>query len=161
MALSLTVTGPALPASSYELPAARPLRATKVARVELQCALRAAGSAALASSACLACHGGTAGVSPGCDHPVQVRYLSARGYATGRLRAEGEVERRGVVLVAGRVECTSCHDGGSPWADHVAQLPGAPVRAPSLPPGAPAADRHGRRAIDTTPLCSACHAVAG
>jgi hypothetical protein len=137
-----------------------------VALVEPQCELRRLGSAAVDSTRCTACHGGKSGVSPGCNHPVGMTYQRAKGYSNGRLRSEGEVERRGVSLLDGRMECTSCHDGSSKWADHVVQLPGAPAEAASLPPAPgrafqrrPGAARAGG-AIDTTPLCSACHNVS-
>ena len=167
LALSLATSAPAGADPAFDLPPVKPARPVRVALATTQCELRQPGSDALDSQRCLTCHGTGGGAPEGCVHPVHVRYQQAKGYASGRLRSEAEVERRGVLLLDGRVECTSCHDGRSTWADHVVLLPGAAARAPSLPPATgrafvrdPGPARSGG-AIDSTPLCSACHHVTG
>lgn len=127
------------------------------------CALSSLAADAALVADCVSCHGaGHAGRS---SHPVGVDYAaaSARG---GSLRPAVEVVRRGVFLPEGRVQCVTCHDPRSPWADHVALPPGeTPKRAvnpqeratfeaeaaPSaaLPPGTRVSPR---------PLCLSCHA---
>jgi predicted CXXCH cytochrome family protein len=81
-----------------------------------------------ASSACLSCHDGTLAanarstvVAPsvggarfglGHSHPVGVEYSIA-----GQSRANGLIPAallRGVILIAGRVECESCHEPHEP-----------------------------------------------
>lgn len=72
----------------------------------------------LASSAmCLACHDGARATAAGhrADHPVQVDYERARGERRAFLRSSGAPSGLGGsiaddLLVAGRLECVSCHD---------------------------------------------------
>jgi hypothetical protein len=164
--LSLVTTAAPSVSEPTAPPSDAPRRATRVALVAPACELRQAGADALASERCLACHGGQPDAPSGCSHPVSIRYQSARGYDRGRLHSEGDVERRGVLLLDGRVECVSCHDGASRWGAHVVLLPGAPSDAPSLPPGQGHGDarRPGRArpggAVDTTALCNACHQMS-
>jgi len=166
LVLSLVTTASPGTGDATAPPSEAARRATRVALVVPQCELRQGGSNGLASERCLACHGGQPGAPSGCSHPVSIRYQSARGYDRGRLHSEGEVERRGVLLLEGRVECVSCHDGASRWGAHVVLLPGAPADAPSLPPGLGRGDarRPGRArpggTVDATALCNACHQMS-
>jgi hypothetical protein len=66
---------------------------------------------------------------PGYDHPVEVDYESAR-LRDRRLRPSAFLPRA-LVLVNGRIGCTTCHDGAAATRG----------RVPSVPAG----------------LCSSCH----
>lgn len=86
------------------------------------------------SLSCLACHDGTGG--PGVEyraefemgepgrsmsHPVHVDYRAVAARQPDRYRPATALPPE-VPLVAGRVECTTCHDGGSPDRQHVARV---------------------------------------
>lgn len=75
---------------------------------------------------CMGCHDGSAGPGvefrmraggPGFDHPVDVDYGSA-ALRDPRLVAGAQLPRE-LVLVDGRVACTTCHDGASTERAHV------------------------------------------
>jgi hypothetical protein len=75
----------------------------------------------------MACHDGTAGASVGfvarpgglgVSHPVGVDYAAAVARQPGRYATAADLPPD-VPLVAGKVECTTCHDGASREPDHV------------------------------------------
>lgn len=95
---------------------------------------------------------------------MAVDYRSAEIQSHGRLRPIAEVIRRGVLLPDGKLECVTCHDPRSQWADHIALPPGATVR-----PDEDAEETNGAAAaqpvlapgsrVSPKPLCLACHAL--
>lgn len=104
------------------------------------CTLEAADRAHTPSHGCIACHDGTAGplVSSsfrsgwrghGGAHPVDVYYGDAWTEDARHFVPEPMIPSD-VPLVDGRVACTSCHDGASPFPRHV---------------------------VDPVRLCQACH----
>ncbi len=78
------------------------------------CALAGAARERTASVSCLSCHDGTVGASIGVGHgyhPVGTDYFRARyGRPAAVLRPDLPPA---LVLVDGKVECTTCHDGAS------------------------------------------------
>jgi hypothetical protein len=73
------------------------------------------------SRSCLACHDGSTGpaiayqMSPdgrGMSHPVEIDYQRAAAARPGQYQAITALPPE-VPLVAGRIECTTCHDGAS------------------------------------------------
>jgi hypothetical protein len=162
-------------AALRELGALRPRRVFQPASLEtaaaeapeVRCALADPAAASVPSATCAGCH-------PRHGHPVDLVYASSRARASGSLRAEADVVRRGVLLPEGRLACVTCHDGSSPWKHKIALPPGAPALAavvpgradtyqrgtwrlaragsvPALPPGS---------AVSPAPLCAACHTYA-
>jgi predicted CXXCH cytochrome family protein len=93
-----------------------------------ECGLAKADRARTPSTACLSCHDGTAtptlafanrhGGPGGGAHPVDTDYFAA-SMGNRRLAQPFDLPRA-VVLVDGRVACTSCHDGMSTNAARVA-----------------------------------------
>jgi hypothetical protein len=92
-----------------------------------ECGLAKADRARTPSTTCLGCHDGTAtpGVAfanlhggPSGAHPVDIDYFAAS--ASNRQLAPPFDLPRAVVLVAGRVACTTCHDGTSTSPGRVA-----------------------------------------
>jgi len=85
------------------------------------CLLARADRASTPSRVCAACHDGTVAATgvPGLrgEHPVGVDYAAARARRRWSL-----LDRPGpaLVLVGGRVECTTCHDGASGERHHTA-----------------------------------------
>lgn len=127
------------------------------------CALSTLAADAALVADCVSCHGaGHAGTS---SHPVGADYgaAAARG---GSLRPAVEVVRRGVFLPDGRVQCVTCHDPRSPWADHLALPPGATPKRAVNPAdratfeaeGEPQAAPPPGTRVTPKPLCLACHA---
>lgn len=140
-----------------------------------RCALLAARSDLSSSDACLECHGSAGSRLPGSSHPVNVDYRAAQARSAGALRPLEAVVARGVFLPEGVVQCTTCHDTRSPWADHIALPAGAVARAavdPRKPETyvaranwriAPAAHElppPKGTAVSPAPLCAACHTLA-
>lgn len=93
------------------------------------CELGAAAREATPSTACMACHDGAAGPGvsfqmspaggrPGFDHPVEIDYAAASA-RDHRLVPPGELPDE-LVLVGGKVACTTCHDGRSEEPGRVA-----------------------------------------
>ncbi len=93
------------------------------------CELPRADRAAAASATCLACHDGSAARGLGESHPVEVDYPAAFARDPDRYAPAASLPPE-VLLVGGRVTCTSCHDGASP---------------------------HRARAVEPARLCQACH----
>jgi predicted CXXCH cytochrome family protein len=103
------------------------------------CELGGADRARTSSARCVACHDGTVGTSVmfrtrvsgllGYDHPVEVDYERARLHDR-QLRPRAFLPRE-LVLVNGRIACTTCHDG--------------------------AAATPGRVAVAAAALCTSCH----
>lgn len=79
------------------------------------CTLPDAERSSTRSDACLSCHDGSVASDRHSTH-VHVSYLEYMRTGRYALRPYGPV--RPVLLVEGRVECTSCHDGhaGQPHA---------------------------------------------
>ena len=91
------------------------------------CELSRVDRATTQSSTCMACHDGSVGptvgfemVPGGMSHPVSVDYALAAAshpdtYVPPTLLPAG------VLLVNGKVECTSCHDGALTTPNHVVE----------------------------------------
>lgn len=106
---------------------------------EAGCELFTAARARTTPDRCLACHDGSAGRAvmylgkatrdARLDHPVDVPY----GEASARARNLAPLAQlpSDVVLVDGKISCTTCHDGAS--------------------------TRPGRVAADLVTLCTSCH----
>lgn len=113
---------------------------------------------------CLGCHEGTS-LRAHTSHPVDADYASAAGLTGSSLREPAEAQKRGARLPGGKVHCLSCHDPGSPWQSHVALPPGARVRAALVIEDADEGSGEGSAAqepapgaaVNTMPLCQACH----
>jgi hypothetical protein len=94
------------------------------------CELVRADRARTRSTSCIACHDGTAGHATVAtstsgalgSHPVGVSYGLALARRPSEYASPGQLPPD-VPLVAGRVECTSCHDGASRLPKHVAHGP--------------------------------------
>lgn len=82
---------------------------------------------------CMSCHDGASGpgvsfmmagggAGAGMDHPVEVDYAQARVRRGHQYVPEAHLPAD-VPLVGGKVACTSCHDGRSTRAKHVAADP--------------------------------------
>jgi predicted CXXCH cytochrome family protein len=95
------------------------------------CALAGADRARTPAASCMACHDGSAaqGISfqmrsaTGAvvlDHPVDVDYASA-ALRDRRLVSPAMLPRE-LVLVGGRVACTTCHDGASRERAHTVRV---------------------------------------
>jgi predicted CXXCH cytochrome family protein len=105
---------------------ASPPGALRGGSFETDCELRTADRAATPAAACLACHDGSVGTGvsfqmramnrPGFDHPVDVDY--ARAALRDRRLLPPALLPPDVVLVNGRVACTTCHDGGGTERGH-------------------------------------------
>lgn len=107
--------------------AAAPPRAGAHARAALYgpCELATADRRATSSQRCVACHDGTAAAAVAlgsgasrAEHPVDVDYERSR-FDGQRLRPSAELPRA-LVLVAGRVACTTCHASDSTEPGHTA-----------------------------------------
>ncbi len=113
---------------------------------------------------CLGCHEGTS-LRAHTSHPVDADYATVAGRPDASLRPPDEAQRRGARLPGGRLHCLSCHDPRSPWRSHVALPAGARVRAAlhgamadeDAKPAAPAPAPASGEAVNTMPLCQACH----
>jgi predicted CXXCH cytochrome family protein len=93
------------------------------------CQLHGADRALTPSTSCLSCHDGSAAPAVGSGpertagtHPAGVPYAGSP-LSGANLRPAGQLDP-GIVLPAGLVACTSCHDGASREAHHVALSPG-------------------------------------
>ncbi len=97
------------------------LAASALAVAQSVCELHGSDRAHASIGKCAVCHDGSAGpgVFFGQGHPVDVPYASS----WSRPLVPSAMLPREIVLVSGRVECTSCHDGASKAAHHLA-LPG-------------------------------------
>lgn len=112
---------------------------------------------------CLGCHEGTH-IAVHASHPFDADYAAAAARPRASLRAPAEAQQRGARLPGGKLHCLSCHDPGSPWKSHVALPAGARARAAlvlgpddgSGEASAAAAPPAGA-AVNTMPLCQACH----
>lgn len=88
---------------------------------ESVCELQGAARARTPSTACMACHDGAAGPGvsfvmragnqPGFDHPVEIDYAQASARDPRLVPPSGLPPE--LVLVQGRLACTTCHDGAS------------------------------------------------
>jgi predicted CXXCH cytochrome family protein len=82
---------------------------------ESPCGLDEAVRSLTSSRSCITCHDGTAAspISLGRNsHPVGIDYATAANGSPGRYASISQLPPA-VVLVGGKVECTSCHDGAS------------------------------------------------
>jgi predicted CXXCH cytochrome family protein len=86
---------------------------------DARCELSRLDRARTPSTACMQCHEGTAGAAvpsrmtvrgDGSSHRVGVEYAAAAARAPERY-APASALPPDVPLVAGRIECTTCHDG--------------------------------------------------
>ena len=126
------------------------------------CALLLAGSDTLPTTDCVNCHRSAMGSH---SHPVDTDYAYASSRPRSGLRPMADVVKRGLLLVDGKISCTTCHDSRSPWKYRLALPPGAVVR-PSVVAGdattydSPAAIAPPQPGADVgrKPLCLACHA---
>ena len=126
------------------------------------CALETLAADAALVADCASCHG--TGHTSARSHPVGVDYASAQASSKGGLAPLDAVTAAGVFVPNGKVQCVTCHDPRSPWADHIALPPGAAPKAAAIPEvpetyeagdtGQPAA---GSR-VSPKPLCLAGHA---
>jgi len=90
------------------------------------CELSRVDRASTQSSTCMACHDGSVGptigsfqMEPGgMSHPVSMDYASVTANQADTYVAPTALPP-GVLLVAGKVECTSCHDGSLTTVNHV------------------------------------------
>lgn len=94
------------------------------------CELSRVDRATTRSSTCMACHDGSAGptiafqMAPGGDgmsHPVALDYASAAAAHPDDTYTPAALLPQNVLLVYGKVECTSCHDGALTTANHVVE----------------------------------------
>jgi hypothetical protein len=97
-----------------------------VARAGGECELARADRAHTTSERCIACHDGTAGPSigrfggtgsagvgvPMANHPVGIPYAAAAARQPSKY-APASALPADVPLVAGKIECTTCHDGNA------------------------------------------------
>jgi hypothetical protein len=133
---------------------------------EGSCSLRTPGSERATARDCAACHR-TLGAG---NHAVDLDYAEAAARSRGGLRPLDEAVRRGAFLPEGRVQCVTCHDARSPWADHVSLPPRGTVR-PAVNPDDPAtyddaliaaaraAPLRRGAAVSPKPLCMVCHTI--
>ncbi len=125
------------------------------------CGLLDPASDSMTSRDCLACHGRLSHNG----HPYDLHYTGTSTLASG-LRTLDEAVRRGVFIPDHEVRCVTCHDGNSPWKDHIRLPKGAkPTHAVNLQrretyenPAALPPPRPGD-AVGTKPLCLGCHAL--
>jgi hypothetical protein len=113
-------------AGRWEVPAAHRPAEGEASPRETVCELGRADRARTPSAQCLACHDGAAATGvgfaprasnlPGLDHPVEVDYEAAR-LRSPRLRPRAALPRE-IVLVNGRITCTTCHDGAAQTRAH-------------------------------------------
>lgn len=110
---------PARPTAVVREPS-RPAERTEARALESICSLRYADRSTTDSSECLGCHDGTIADSVGFStpirrtesHPVGVAYDDAQARGRARLRPRADLAAA-LVLVDGKVECTTCHSGTS------------------------------------------------
>ncbi len=153
-------------AAALALVIAAPSPAAAAPEEGRECLLDHPGADAATAQACVECHGDN-------GHPVETAYAAAAARKRGKLRDEQEVVRRGVLLVDGRIQCVTCHDGRSPFAAKIALPAGSPEmqrdadawgfqpRTDGFDAGAPGAFRRMRGSpVDPTALCNACHTTA-
>lgn len=91
------------------------------------CTLARIDRARTPSSYCLGCHDGT--IAPSVtrfseirhdrSHPVGTDYAAIQATGFGALRPPAELDPA-LVLVDGKLECTTCHDGDAPSPSHTA-----------------------------------------
>jgi len=105
------------------LPSPGPVRLASTAPARAApplCQLGSVDRASTPSRLCIGCHDGTVtaagGVALRGEHPVGVHYQAALARRPEMLRPVPAA----LVLVAGRIECTTCHDGASPERFHIA-----------------------------------------
>ncbi len=128
---------------------------------DTRCGLLEPGSDSMTSRDCLACHGRLSHNG----HPYDLHYTGSAMHGSG-LRSLDEAVRRGVFVPDHEVRCVTCHDGMSPWKDHIRLPKGAkPTHAVDLQrretyenPDALPPPRPGD-AVGTKPLCLGCHAL--
>ena len=101
------------------------LGAAGLASADGACQLSQIDRATTQSSTCMACHDGSAGptiafdmATGGMSHPVAVDYASVVAKYPDTYVPPVALPA-GVLLVNGRVECTSCHDGSLTTRNHV------------------------------------------
>jgi predicted CXXCH cytochrome family protein len=89
---------------------------------ESPCGLSGAIRMLTGSMTCVSCHDGTAATAislvrtpdgAAASHPVGIDYADAALRHPGKYTPAANLPPE-IVLVAGKVECTSCHDGRSP-----------------------------------------------
>ena len=85
------------------------------------CELSRVDRARTTSLSCMTCHDGSAGKAvpfqmrgdgAGMSHPVEIDYAAAAARQPGKYEPASSLPYQ-VPLVAGKVQCTTCHDGAS------------------------------------------------
>jgi predicted CXXCH cytochrome family protein len=99
---------------------------------ESTCELEGSIRAATSSRSCMACHDGSAAkpvptgwraFGPVTSHPVGIDYAQAAARHPATYTPASQLPPE-VVLVGGKVECTTCHDGASTLPARVANTSG-------------------------------------
>jgi predicted CXXCH cytochrome family protein len=105
-----------------------------------ECELARVDRARTTSQACMTCHDGSTGPGVGWvtsggtgssgqqrmpvpSHPVGIAYAPVALERPGKLVAPSRLPPE-LVLVNGRIECTTCHDARATAPDHVVRTPG-------------------------------------
>jgi hypothetical protein len=171
---------------AYRAQADRLIRAAESPRFEERldtgsgsCALVLSDSDLAKTEHCVSCHGGgRIGPQFHTSHPVDVDHEMARMRPGSALRPASEVVKRGLFLPDGKVRCTTCHHGRSPFRFRLAIPANAEIRDavdhrdprtydPALRAQQPPRQRMTAAVaqrvlppgteVSPTPLCKVCH----